>query len=310
MVGFRESLVTDASAHALLAEYFSGREETTATSVTTFPDPARFVEPDGVFLVVETGDGDVGCGGIRRLSSDVFEIKHVYLQPRTRGQGLGRALLAELERRAVLLGATRVVLDTNESQVAAAQLYRSTGYVEIEPYNDNGNATNWFSKEIGPIDDDVVRFLEAAAAWRVGIPGSRDSLIVEASKLLGSGHTDASIISIASLYSDANALKIDELVGDAIDELGVTGVVAGNLHLLSARRMCRLVVTGVMDERVLTTWVHEQFSHVSEVELLDRLALLDDEWDGAVEGWGVQGVDELRPQVRAAAQEILDTKLI
>lgn len=148
MVGFRESLVTDASAHALLAEYFSGREETTANYVTTFPDPARFVEPDGVFLVVETGDGDVGCGGIRRLSSDVFEIKHVYLQPRTRGQGLGRALLAELERRAVLLGATRVVLDTNESQVAAAQLYRSTGYVEIEPYNDNGNATNWFSKKV------------------------------------------------------------------------------------------------------------------------------------------------------------------
>lgn len=148
MVAYRESLVTDDSAHALLAEYFAGREQSTANYVTTFPDPARFVAPDGVFLVVSTADGDVGCGGIRRLSSDTFEIKHVYLQPRTRGQGLGRALLAELERRAMLLGATRVVLDTNESQVAAAQLYRSAGYEEVEPYNDNGNATNWFSKRL------------------------------------------------------------------------------------------------------------------------------------------------------------------
>jgi GNAT superfamily N-acetyltransferase len=148
VVGFRESLVSEPSAHALLTEYFSGREESTANYVTTFPDPARFIPPVGVFLVVETSDGDVGCGGVRRLSAGVFEIKHVYLQPRTRGQGLGRALLAELERRAVLLGATRVVLDTNESQVAAAQLYRSTGYVEIEPYNENGNATNWFGKAV------------------------------------------------------------------------------------------------------------------------------------------------------------------
>ena len=148
MVRFRESLVTEDSAHALLAEYFAGREESTANYVTTFPDPARFVAPDGVFLVVETEEGDVGCGGIRRLSPDLFEIKHVYLQPRTRGQGLGRALLGELERRAALLGARTVVLDTNESQIAAANLYRSTGYEEIEPYNDNGNATNWFSKAV------------------------------------------------------------------------------------------------------------------------------------------------------------------
>ena len=140
--------MTEPSAHALLAEYFSGREQTTANYVTTFPDPAGFVAPDGVFLVVETEEGDVGCGGIRRLSPDVFEIKHLYLQPRTRGQGLGRALLAELERRAVLLGARTVVLDTNESQIAAANLYRSTGYEEVEPYNDNGNATNWFSKAV------------------------------------------------------------------------------------------------------------------------------------------------------------------
>ena len=302
--------MTDPSAHALLAEYFAGREQSTANYVTTFPDPARFIQPDGVFLVVETDDGDVGCGGIRRLSPDVFEIKHVYLQPHTRGQGLGRALLAELERRAVVSGASRVVLDTNESQVAAARLYRSTGYEEIEPYNDNGNATNWFSKEVRLTDDAVMRFLEAAAAWKVGIPGSRDGLIVEASELLAFGRTDTSIVKVASLYSDANPFEVSDLVGDITDELGATGMVERNLQLLAARWVCRLLEAGVMDERELAHWVHGHFGHESGVDLLDDIALLDDQWDGAVEGWGTRSVAELRPQVRAAARDVLEIRLI
>ena len=148
MVRYREALVTEDSAHSLLAEYFASREESTANYVTTFPDPARFVSPEGIFLVVESDGRDVGCGGIRRLDDATYEIKHVWLQPHTRGQGLGRKLLTELERRAASLGATHVVLDTNQSQVAAANLYRSAGYEDIEPYNDNGNATNWFSKAL------------------------------------------------------------------------------------------------------------------------------------------------------------------
>lgn len=144
--------MTEDSAHALLAEYFAGREESTANYVTTFPDPARFVAPDGVFLVVEHNGVDVGCGGIRRLDDTTYEVKHVWLQPHTRGQGLGRELLTELERRAALLGATHVVLDTNSSQVAAGGLYRTSGYVEVAPYNDNSNADLWMRKPLATSD--------------------------------------------------------------------------------------------------------------------------------------------------------------
>lgn len=157
MVRYREALVTDAAAHALLAEYFDSRRASFPASqgeyTTTFPNPAHFVTPEGVFLVVESEiDGtieDVGCGGIRRVDDRTYEVKHLWVQPRTRGQGLGRRLLTELEQRASDLGATRVVLDTNASQAAAAQLYRSAGYEEIEPYNSNPNATHWFGKTIG-----------------------------------------------------------------------------------------------------------------------------------------------------------------
>lgn len=157
MVRYREALVTDAAAHALLAEYFDSRRASFPASqgeyTTTFPNPADFVSPHGVFLVVESEmDGapeDVGCGGIRLVDATTYEVKHLWVQPRTRGQGLGRRLLTELEQRASDLGAIRVVLDTNASQAAAAQLYRSSGYEEIEPYNSNPNATHWFGKQLG-----------------------------------------------------------------------------------------------------------------------------------------------------------------
>ena len=150
------------AAHALLAEYFGARALSFPADQgeyrTVFPSPEQFVPPRGVFLVVEGEDlagdaADVGCGGIRRLDDAAdgtvrYEVKHLWLQPHTRGSGLGRALLAELERRAREFGAAVVVLDTNESQEAAASLYRSSGYLEVPPYNSNANATNWFAKRL------------------------------------------------------------------------------------------------------------------------------------------------------------------
>jgi GNAT superfamily N-acetyltransferase len=148
-VSYRETPVTDAAAHALLAEYFAYRAQTfpkPAGYVATFPAPEQFVRPLGVFLVVELDGADVGCGGIRSLGNGRFEVKHLWLQPGVQGRGLGRALLAELERLAVGLGATELVLDTNASLDAAGGLYRSTGYVDVEPYNDNPNANVWLGK--------------------------------------------------------------------------------------------------------------------------------------------------------------------
>lgn len=160
MPTFRETPVTDAVAHQLLTEYFTSRAETfpviQGSYHTALPTPEQFVPPAGVFLLVH-GDDDtaVGCGGIRRLddgSKDSvplvrYEVKHLWLQPQTRGRGWGRMLLDELERRARDFGAGEVVLDTNSSLAAAGALYRRGGYLEVEPYNDNPNATNWYAKQ-------------------------------------------------------------------------------------------------------------------------------------------------------------------
>ena len=161
MTSWREASVDDDAALALLTEYFSSRAQTFPASQgeysTVFPSAEQFVAPHGVFLIVE-GDGldgeaaDVGCGGIRRIDpldgQATFELKHLWVQPHLRGLGVGRALLAELERRARDFGAERLVLDTNDSLEAAGRLYRSSGFEQIEPYNDNQNATAWYSKTL------------------------------------------------------------------------------------------------------------------------------------------------------------------
>ena len=157
MTRFRDAGVDAPEAQALLHEYFDGRAATFPGGPEGYrrvmPKPEEFVPPAGIFVIVEdeSRDEDVGCGGIRRVAPSAsgairFEAKHLYLRTETRGRGLGRALLDELERRARELGAQELVLDTNASQVAAGGLYRSSGYEEIEPYNDNANATHWYRK--------------------------------------------------------------------------------------------------------------------------------------------------------------------
>lgn len=169
MPEFTPVSVTDAGALALLTQYFSDRESsfpsTQGTYRTTFPDASQFVPPNGLFLLVsddrdERGATDatetvfVGCGGIRRLETGPgdpvrFEIKHLFLQPQVRGRRWGRVLLDELERRAREFGAEELVLDTNASLEAAGALYQRSGYVDVPPYNDNPNATNWYLKRLG-----------------------------------------------------------------------------------------------------------------------------------------------------------------
>ncbi|MCU1545575.1 MAG: PadR family transcriptional regulator [Homoserinimonas sp.] len=155
MPQFRTVATTDDAAVTLLAEYFQGRAQTfpggPAAYKTTFPLAEDFEPPRGVFLILSDVPGDIGCGGIRSVPSTTagtvrYEVKHLYVRAPARGTGLGRAVLEELERRAAAFGGTEVVLDTNASQVSAGMLYQRSGYSEIEPYNDNPNATHWYLK--------------------------------------------------------------------------------------------------------------------------------------------------------------------
>jgi len=156
---FRETAVDSPDAQTLLTEYFTGREKSFPSAQGSYqvnlPDPAVFRGDRGLFLIVADGDELLGCGGIRRIDDGPlgarWEIKHLYVREAARGRRLGRGILEELERRAAEHGAAELVLDTNDSLEAAGGLYRSSGYVTVEPYNDNPNATTWYAKPVAPV---------------------------------------------------------------------------------------------------------------------------------------------------------------
>ncbi len=109
-------------------------------------NPDELAPPDGMFLVLYEDDVAVGCGGVKTLAPGVGEVKRMFIDPKARGRGYGRRLLLDLEAAARSLGMRRILLDTSEPLTEAVALYLSSGYQQIDPYNDNPFATRWFGK--------------------------------------------------------------------------------------------------------------------------------------------------------------------
>ena len=117
-------------------------------------DPEEFVPPHGLFLVARahlSAAAIVAMGGWRRHEAGVVEIKRMYVPETMRRRGLARAMLLELERRAVESGHRRVVLNTGTEQPEAMALYASSGYLAIPGFGHYEHAprARFFGKDLG-----------------------------------------------------------------------------------------------------------------------------------------------------------------
>jgi ribosomal-protein-alanine N-acetyltransferase len=79
------------------------------------------------YVVVSDAVGLVGYAGLDH-GGEVADVMTVAVGPRVRGTGLGRRLLAELERRAAARGAASVMLEVRADNAAAVALYAGSGY--------------------------------------------------------------------------------------------------------------------------------------------------------------------------------------
>ncbi len=110
--------------------------------------PRELAGAHGVLLLARIDGEPAGLGGVRFLDTEAAEVKTMFVSPGHRGQGLARAILVELERIAREHGCLRTQLDTSDYLTGAVALYRSAGYHEIPPYNDNPKANLWFERQL------------------------------------------------------------------------------------------------------------------------------------------------------------------
>ena len=115
---------------------------------SVMPDVGELAEPRGLLLVARLRGEPVGCGGLRLQTGGPPELKRMWISPAVRGLGLGRRLLGELEEHARRRGASALRLETNGTLAEAITLYRSAGYGEIEPFNNEPYAHHWFEKRL------------------------------------------------------------------------------------------------------------------------------------------------------------------
>lgn len=97
-------------------------------------DLAALLQPNVRFMVARDERGcALGCGAMV-LYEGYGELKRMYVQPASRGRGLAKRLLAELEAEALTMGCEWARLETGPYQPEALALYAAAGYERRGPF--------------------------------------------------------------------------------------------------------------------------------------------------------------------------------
>jgi DNA-binding MarR family transcriptional regulator len=117
-----------------------------SVGATALPHEVR--PPAGQFFVAYLHGEAIGCGAVKHHGDAPAEIKRMWIAPQARGLGLGRRLLEKLEACALAGGARVAHIETSAVLTEALALYRSAGWIEAPPFNDEPFADHWLEKSL------------------------------------------------------------------------------------------------------------------------------------------------------------------
>lgn len=98
----------------------------------------EYLPPKGrLYIAYDTENKPVGCGTLKSLPNGKGELKRLYVAPKMRGSGLGRALVARRLEDARDMGLSEVLIDTLDVSHEMHALYSKMGFDEIGPYTES-----------------------------------------------------------------------------------------------------------------------------------------------------------------------------
>ena len=112
------------------------------------PEAEDMIRPRGAFLVAMSDGLPIGCAGLKASGNKAAEVKRVWVSPSARGLGLARQLMDAIESAAQSLGVKILRLDTNSALSEALSLYRNSGWIEIDRFNDDPYPDVFFEKRL------------------------------------------------------------------------------------------------------------------------------------------------------------------
>ncbi len=93
-----------------------------------------FSPPSGCILLARVDGEAAGMAFMKLIRENACEIKRMYVRPKYRGNKIGRSLLDQLIQISKEIGYSTILLDSAQFMKAAHPLYRSVGFLEVEPY--------------------------------------------------------------------------------------------------------------------------------------------------------------------------------
>jgi DNA-binding MarR family transcriptional regulator/N-acetylglutamate synthase-like GNAT family acetyltransferase len=112
------------------------------------PDAADMLRPRGAFLLAMSDGLPIGCVGLKGTGGEFGEIKRLWICPTARGFGMAKRLMHAAEATARELSMKILRLDTNSALSEALKLYHTSGWVEIDRFNDDPYPDHFFEKQL------------------------------------------------------------------------------------------------------------------------------------------------------------------
>ena len=96
--------------------------------------PGAYAPPGGALVLALVEGQAAGCAALRRFDAQRCEAKRLYVRPRFRGLGMGRALLDWVIAEARTMGYREMVGDTIPQMAVALAMYDRAGFERTGPY--------------------------------------------------------------------------------------------------------------------------------------------------------------------------------